>query len=214
MTKSLDNESVRQAAIDWFVRLQGEASLADWTDFRTWLEADRAHAEAYDAVETIWVEVESPSVARPAEARPATGVVVPFRARIDRRSLWLGAAAAAAVAAAVVTSQLTAPPPAVLYTTGPGQTRVVTLAEGSRLTLGAGTRIEVRLSPARRDVELAEGEASFDVTHRPDRPFIVTVGARQVRVLGTEFNIFHRAGDLVVTVRRGLVSVAEHDRDQ
>lgn len=213
MITEADIDDIGQAAIDWFVRLQGDASLATWTHFQAWLEASPAHAAAYDAVEAIWIDVEASTPSREPEAKLSGAVVLPFRNRPSRRNLWLGAAAAAAVVAALVTARLSAPA-VQTYTTDRGQTRALTLADGSRLTLGTATRIQVRFTKRQRDVVLIDGEASFDVAHQPDHPFTVAVGEHQVRVLGTEFNILHRAGDLIVTVRRGLVSVAGDDREQ
>jgi transmembrane sensor len=66
----------------------------------------------------------------------------------------------------------------------------------------------VRLAPATRHVALVRGEAAFDVAHDPARPFLVAVGDRTVRVVGTEFNVKRQSGQVRVTVRRGVVAVA------
>lgn len=213
MTQSPDIDAVHQAAVDWFVRLQTEPDLATWRAFQTWLEADVAHLAAYDAVEAVWVDIEDPIFVREPETAPS--VVVPIRRQPTRRNLWIGAAAmAAAVVVAVVLSPQLVTPSYDVYETALGKTRAIVLADGSHLMLGSATRLQVRLSKARREVILVQGEASFDVAHQPGRPFVVTVGPHQVSVLGTEFNILRRAGQIVVTVRRGVVSVAEHGRDQ
>ncbi len=211
MTKPA-NDPIQQAAVDWFVRLQGEASLEDWTAFQAWLEATPAHAAAYQIVETLWVELEDESLAEPmAAATPDNVVALPQRQQRPKgRWLWVSGAAAAAAAAAVVLAlapQLMAPS-FTDYATQRGQTREIALADGSRLTLGSATALRVRLSPKQRDVTLVEGEASFDIAHEADRPFVIGVADRQVRVLGTEFNILSHANRLAVTVRRGVVAVS------
>lgn len=215
MTDTANTDPIQQAASDWFARLQGDAGLEDWTAFQAWLEADPAHAAAYDRVEALWVELED----LPADGIPAPAAldvtpenVVPFASRPKppaRRWVWTGlvtTAAAAAVAVAVL-PQLTRPT-FTDYATKRGETREVTLADGSRLTLGGATTLRVRLTRAQRDVTLVDGEASFDVAHLEDRPFVVVAGDREVRVLGTEFNILNHDDRLAVTVRRGLVSVS------
>ena len=58
---------------------------------------------------------------------------------------------------------------------------------------------------------MADSEAAFDVAHDPKRPFLITAGEREVRVVGTEFNLRHRGGDLALTVRRGVVEVRPVD---
>jgi transmembrane sensor len=54
---------------------------------------------------------------------------------------------------------------------------------------------------------MGEGEAVFDVAHDPARPFVITAGDRNVRVVGTRFDVRRRNGKLSVTVERGLVEV-------
>jgi transmembrane sensor len=216
MTEPVHQDPIQQAATDWFAKLQGDAALEDWTAFQTWLEADPAHAAAYDVVEAMWVDLEDLPAndieIAPALEAPFAANVAPLRRRAPntmRRNLLtgLGVAAAAAVVALAVTPQLTRPT-FTDYSTGRGETREVALADGSRLTLGGDTTLRVHLGRKQRDVTLVDGEASFDVAHMENRPFVVAVGQREVRVLGTEFNILSHADRLAVTVRRGLVAVS------
>lgn len=211
MTPSSPPDPMQQAAVDWFVRLQGDADVETWTAFQAWLEADPAHARAYDAVEGLWVDLDETPPPTVADEIPSDNVValVPRAARPRRTGLWLGAAGAIAAALALaIALPLLLKPGFTDYATRRGETRVVALADGSRLTLGAATTVRVRLTPGERDVALVDGEAAFDVAHEPARPFVVTAGDREVRVLGTEFNILSHADRLAVTVRRGLVAVS------
>jgi transmembrane sensor len=93
------------------------------------------------------------------------------------------------------------------YAAATGQTRQVALADGSRVWLNAETHLRARLGRRGRQVELADGEAVFDVTHDPARPFEITVGDRDVRVVGTQFDLRRRDGQITLTVRRGVVEV-------
>lgn len=211
MTESVHQDPIQQAAADWFAKLQGDAALEDWTAFQAWLEADPEHAATYEAVEAVWLDLED-LPANDVDSAPLAGNVVPLRPRpanTPRRGLLigLGVAVAAAVVALVVTPQLMGPS-FTDYATQRGETREVALADGSRLTLGSSTSLRVRLGWQQRDVTLVDGEASFDVAHLESRPFVVAVGEREVRVLGTEFNILSHAGRFAVSVRRGLVAVS------
>ncbi|HWU15268.1 MAG TPA: FecR/PupR family sigma factor regulator, partial [Caulobacter sp.] len=97
MTESVPHDPIQQAAIDWFAKLQGEPALEDWTTFQAWLEADPAHAAAYDRVEAMWIELDDVpandvETAPTAEARLAANVV-PLRSRLQagtRRGLLAG----------------------------------------------------------------------------------------------------------------------------
>jgi transmembrane sensor len=210
MTEPLSRDSIQQAAADWFARLQGDARLEDWTAFQSWLEAAPEHASAYEAVEAVWLDLEDlPATAL--KTAPLAADVVPLRPRSigpARRGLLLGfgVAAAAAIVVLALTPRLMGPS-YTDYATRRGETREITLADGSRLNLGGATTLRVRLGRQQRDVTLLDGEASFDIAHLENRPFVVAVGTREVRVLGTEFNILSHTGRLAVSVRRGLVAV-------
>jgi transmembrane sensor len=94
------------------------------------------------------------------------------------------------------------------FRTAVGQTRTVTLRDGSRITLNTGTRVEVTYLPERREVFLAQGEASFDVAPDEARPFYVFAARRQFEAIGTKFNV--RAVSPVnaeLTVTEGEVKV-------
>lgn len=85
--------------------------------------------------------------------------------------------------------------------------RVVALADGSRLAVGAGSNVDVRLGKDRREVVLDRGQAFFEVAHDPARPFYVIAGRAEIRVTGTRFDV-RRVGDNVqVSVLDGRVEV-------
>ncbi|RZJ24381.1 MAG: iron dicitrate transport regulator FecR, partial [Haliea sp.] len=93
------------------------------------------------------------------------------------------------------------------YSTGRAELRQATLPDGSRLHLNAETALGVTLYRQRRSVELASGEARFDVAHRPDVPFVVSTPSGTVEVIGTVFSVAERNGLLSVTVEQGRVRV-------
>lgn len=214
-------DPIRQTAADWFARLRDDADLDAWTDFQTWLEADPTHRLAYEEVEALWLDLEDPAaeaLLATAAAAPSTGAkaleprsnVTSLKPRSRRPLPWLiaGGAIAASIAVLLLAPRWlpTAPTD---YVTAKGEVRAVTLADGSRLTLGADTRVSVTMRAGRRDVILADGQAAFDVVHKPDSPFVVALGDQRVRVIGTEFNISRHEGRTAVTVRRGVVAVAQ-----
>lgn len=216
-------DPIRQAATDWFARLRDDADLDAWTDFQTWLEADPAHRLAYEDVEALWLDLEDPAVEAllaTATATPSTptdtraleprSTVAAFKPRSRRPVPWLiaGGAIAASIAILLLASRWLPSAPTD-YVTTKGEVRAVNLADGSRLTLGADTRVSVTMRAGRRDVILADGQAAFDVVHKPGSPFVVALGDQRVRVIGTEFNISRHEGRTAVTVRRGVVAVAQ-----
>jgi transmembrane sensor len=81
------------------------------------------------------------------------------------------------------------------------------LADGSRVTLNTDSTIEVTLLKARRDVRLVRGEALFEVTHDPARPFVVRAGNALLSDVGTQFNVEMRSNGTTVAVVEGRVAV-------
>jgi transmembrane sensor len=94
-----------------------------------------------------------------------------------------------------------------IIATTAGERREVTLADGSKIHLNTNTQIAVNLNGRDRSVALEKGEALFDVVRDPARPFDVAVGDRNVRVVGTAFNVLRHDGRITVTVERGAVDV-------
>ncbi|MVM28539.1 DUF4974 domain-containing protein [Spirosoma sp. HMF4905] len=86
----------------------------------------------------------------------------------------------------------------------------VQLADGSRVDLQKESKLRYRtdLAGAQREVYLT-GEAFFDVTKNPKKPFIVYANGLITKVLGTSFRIkaLADAPTVTVTVRTGRVSV-------
>lgn len=200
-----------EAAAQWFARLNDEAAdEADWLAFEAWLAADAAHGQAYAHLERIWVDLDhmAPEAIEALGGPAAPIPLAPRRAaRRPRTWLYAGAGLAAGLAVAVVGVANWPQTPTQSYAAAAGQTRQVALADGSKVWLNAETQVRARLGRHVRQVELAEGEAAFDVTHDPQRPFEITVGDRDVRVVGTQFDLRRRDGQITLTVRRGTVEV-------
>jgi transmembrane sensor len=193
------------AAAGWVARLQGDqAGESDWLAFESWLEESPSHAPAYDRALALWHELDrhAPALKRRLAAPPAR----------PRWPLLAGGALAAALALGWVLHSAGPTGPAVeLYRTLAGERKTAALADGSHIELDGASVLSVSLSAAERRVAMQEGEAIFDVAHDADRPFVITVGDRRIRVVGTEFDVRRRGDDLSVTVRRGIVEVTPLD---
>lgn len=91
------------------------------------------------------------------------------------------------------------------YSTTLGSVRTVLLSDGSQATLGSDSRIRVALSRGERHIDLVQGEAYFEVSKDPKRPFVVIAGDRQVVAVGTRFAVRRDSADLRVVVTEGTV---------
>jgi len=91
------------------------------------------------------------------------------------------------------------------YSTGIGEQRTIALLDGSTVELNARSSLRVHLSAGQRDVTLLEGQALFRVAKDARRPFVVRAGDAQVRAVGTEFDVYRKQSETVVTVVEGRV---------
>lgn len=197
-------EDMRAQAADWLVRLR-HGGDRDWEAFADWLAEDPAHATAYDeveqmdlAIETLlpdlqWLEAANDHDAEPMEV-----------ARSSRHWLFAGGALAACLAAAVVvlTPQLFSSRYDVA--TRPGETHIVNLDAGTRITLNGDTKMTFdRKDP--RFAALYVGEAVFEVRHDSNRPFRLLVGDNVVQDAGTIFSVVRETAEVRVAVAEGRV---------
>jgi transmembrane sensor len=93
------------------------------------------------------------------------------------------------------------------YQVVPSSARVLTLADGSRVDLRDNSEVSTDFTPATRRLRLLRGEAHFQVTKNPQRPFIVSVGGVSVRAVGTAFDIQTGKDQIEVVVSEGKVRV-------
>jgi ferric-dicitrate binding protein FerR (iron transport regulator) len=104
------------------------------------------------------------------------------------------------------------------YTTAYGQTRPVTLPDGSEVLMNANSRLRVPAAWSAngpREVWL-EGEAFFKVARKMNAApantssrFVVHTGQVDVEVLGTRFNVTNRRGQTTVILNEGKVKLEE-----
>lgn len=93
---------------------------------------------------------------------------------------------------------------------------LITLSDGSKVYLNAGSSLHYpkQFSATSRDVQLT-GEAFFDIKSEADRPFIVSTGSTQIKVLGTSFNVNQgENGKLAVALVSGKVRVNDEKGNQ
>lgn len=203
--------TVANAALAWVVRLSdADVSDSDHRAFDAWLVESPVHGEAY------------------ADALGAYSAAGELKDKFLRagfttspRPIWRHAAitwAAGAAAVLVVTIALvTATPPAEApfepeFATQIAQIRSVTLDDGTEVTLGARSQMDLRFSDSARRVRLAPGEAFFHVAHDSSRPFYVEVDDTEVRVVGTQFDVKSVCGAVRVSVTGGIVQVGQRTK--
>jgi transmembrane sensor len=227
------NSQIYEEASVWFVEMRaGDVDAAGRQRFDAWVRKSPEHLRAYLEISEIWDDAplvdEAQTVtadALIAKARAGAEVVL-FGGRsvngpapeVSRppllpraRGRWAAAAAVGAIAcglAALLGYQHFRAPE---YSTGIGEQRVLTLADGTRVELNSRTRLTIRFTDERRDVELNEGQAMFTVAKDARRAFVVLSRNLAVRAVGTAFDVNQQGTNTTVTVVDGRVAVGAAD---
>lgn len=190
------DEAIRDAAAAWAVRT-GDAQFEDWDAFTAWLEADPAHARAYDVVMGA---VADAAEALPAVPQPANDAIRPSWTR--RR--WFGGAIAASLAVVVAVGVWNVRGGSYTIETGPGETRVIALDGGGQIAVAGNTRLVLDRDDPRL-ASLERGQALFTIEHDPSAPFRLTVGEDTLVDVGTVFDVTHTPERMVLAVSEGAV---------
>lgn len=210
------DETRREEAGLWCARLaDGGLSAAEQQAFETWLDQSPANRTLLDATVRTWQALEeadgSPElIAMRAEALEGVR-------RSQQRRWARGAVGGRRVGLALAASILMTVAAAFTwswwmpdhYQTGIGERRVVSLTDGSKLSLDAATRVDVRYRGDRRELWLRQGRAKFAVAHDPLRAFSVAAAGKVVVATGTEFSVELLQQQVRVVLYEGRVAVLE-----
>jgi transmembrane sensor len=211
-------ETVRLAqAAAWRFRLT-ENPLETALEFEAWL-ADPANMAAWEQVSSIWnylgENANEPELlaARQYALRDANRP----RTLQKTRSSWINALTVVAATVLLCTviwgaiEWLQRPDD---YRALLGERRVVTLLDGSKISLDSDSEVTVRYTNHSRELHLLYGQARFDVAHDVTRPFSVLAGNQKVIATGTSFNIDMTEQKVLVTLIEGHVVVVDQDTNR
>jgi transmembrane sensor len=194
---------IRAEAALWVTRLHGphrDSTLE--SGFRRWLADDPRHAAAFELATDAWQRSGNVATSLPMRSEQ----LAPRFPRLRFASTVL---ASTAIACMIVFTALHFLRDGT-FATDPGEQRILTLSDGTQVTMNANSRLLVQFDSHVRRVVLAEGEASFDVTKHQVRPFSVVIGDRKVVALGTSFMVRRdepSGSAFTVTLLEGRVAV-------
>lgn len=199
-----DQNPIRDAALGWALRI-GEPEFADWDGFTTWLEANPAHARAYDAVQAALDEAAALTPEASAKIEPELSAANDNPPGwLIRHRVWLGGAIAAALVLATTFLFGLWPQGETLYATAPGETRMIAMADGTTVALSGGSRLAVTDARAAR---LEAGQALFTIRHDEADPFVLDAGGTRLVDAGTVFDVRLAGASLDVAVAEGAVII-------
>lgn len=210
-----NSSAIRTQAAEWFAKLQSPRCNDEIRqEFSRWLNANPQHELAYEQCRALWLISDDLrgdadlqrelDAARQRIAGLRTGISGKIHSHLKPRWRSLGQMAAA-ILVALVFVYTTGQKAPTEYTTYIGEQRIVQLADGSSVTLNTNTKLSVDYNRNQRLIHLYHGEAYFNVSKDPSRPFEVKAGKSVVRAVGTEFNVALLNQAVNVDVAEGVV---------
>jgi transmembrane sensor len=215
--------SAGDSAVEWHERLHRDKVPEDvQRAFERWLAVSPTNRQAYESVDRAWTALrgaaESPQILA---LRHETALRLTRRTSAHTRP-WRWTVAAAAMIGVIAISLWVYPLdrpviPSLLtslrdtnhqrYQTATGERLAFGLSDGSQVTLDTQSELNIDFSPRERRVQLARGQAFFEVAKDSSRPFVVVTRDRQFVAVGTAFDVRLDADQVKITMVEGTVRV-------
>ena len=205
---------MHEEAAAWVAQLDGRAAAADErARFDDWIGRSPTHAAAYEEALRTWRDL---AAMRESEQYRALLGKPTLRERMVsglRAPRWVAVAVGTATVVAIAWLAISLDALPFMHrptqvATQVAEVRETTLPDGTRVVLGAESRLNFEVTPRMRRAAVVGGDAYFEVAHDAARPFTVSIDDVQVRVVGTQFEIRRRSGEVSVAVAEGTVDVS------
>ncbi|WP_166335550.1 FecR family protein [Sphingobacterium chungjuense] len=179
-------------------------ALRQWLSFLAKKPLPHSQDEQEAIREKMWLHIEEATRTADYE-EPKTGN--------NHISIWSAATAAAASLLLTFGLYHFFQPEHLIYQTGAGETKHITLADGSTIILEENSQMEVGpefQSDTARTIHLVTGQVFFQVQKDASRPFRIKGPAMQTEVLGTSFRIRSYENESLwhIAVKTGKVAVS------
>ncbi|WP_454886906.1 FecR family protein [Sphingomonas oryzagri] len=192
---------IDDVACQWAARVERGLDDAERISLEEWIHVDRRHRGALLRAQAALSLLDRGRALSPADDQPANAGPVPDRRRFLQ---YGGGAIAAAITGGIGLSMWPKGRP---ISTGIGEIRRMPLGDGSVAVVNSGSRLRVAFTRDARDIDLAEGEAWFEVAKNRARPFTVHAGTMRVQAVGTAFDVRRRDAGSEVVVTEGTVKL-------
>jgi len=201
VTQSANAVEAEALAAEWLEkRTHGDWEEADQIEFDAWLQASLAHRIAYLRLEDAWHFADRLSALK--LTQPITRENHTGRFKFARNAI----AACLVIGAGLLAARSYMTTPAEkAYATSIGDSKRLTLADGTQIELNTDTRVRIDHDGDTRKVWLDRGEAYFQVKHDPAHPFVVMANGHRLLDIGTKFLVRRDQEKLHVSVLEGKV---------
>lgn len=184
--------------------LKQTEALRQWLSFLAKKPLPHSQEEREAIRDKMWLHIEEATYTADHD-EPIT--------RNNRISIWSAATTAAASLLLTFGLYHFFQPERLIYQTGAGETKHITLADGSTILLEENSQVEVGSdfqSDTARTIHLVTGQVFFQVQKDASRPFRIKGSAMQTEVLGTSFRIRSYENESLwhIAVKTGKVAVS------
>lgn len=202
--------SEREKISQWILHEKYEQSTAEQTsETEVWLDKKPERRQEADALDAIWNDDCFTAALKQYETNQQNHQQNSQKSDHKSSTLWYGSIAASVVLTlGILLFRSVDVSEPVYFNTQKLQTAHQLLDDGSRLEISAASQVLVKYSAAERHIDLVEGEAQFNVSKDPTRPFVVETRHATLQALGTVFNVDQRRDSTELTVLEGRVEVA------
>lgn len=223
-----NNEKYKRLIIRW---LQGEATPVEQERAERWVNSSEENRRLFDTYKDLLLLTTLNTPTYDTEAawgkvkeriNKSKGLIIDPKPRVDIPRIFRFAAPAIAAVLLIgvgVFSLMKRTPEIIKFANNNEMAALLQLPDGSNLSLNAYSIVNYpeKFRGNTREIDLV-GEAYFEISHNPERPFIVHAEGLDIKVTGTSFNVKTiNAGEFVeVSVNTGSVEVypAAHDANE
>jgi len=224
-----DRKRIQEDTAAWLSRIDRGLTDTERAGLDSWLQSDQRHIAAFLELAKAWDKLE--------DLGALSGLVElpPPKTRGVAKSMRFGVAAALIgvaifglsvlirdsasdttqnelISASSVTSRQAKPDrtgASLVFQTGVGEQRRISLVDGTVVSMNTRSTLRVSFDKALRRVDLQDGEATFEVAHDTERPFIVEASGKTIRAVGTIFTVRAKSkSNVSVIVTEGRVAVS------
>jgi transmembrane sensor len=213
--------SVNEQAAEWFIRLRDrDLTMVDRRKFVRWLKQSPSHIAEFMRLCQLYGRVKRAKVPTLTPEKVESSVITLGQrdvALVEKRPPGFFSLRGVRFAAAACCLALVGVIANIALSSNTIETRIsewrkVQLADGSRVSVGPDTLLQVSYGDDIRRIHLRRGEALFEVAKDASRPFIVDAGGAVARAVGTRFGVERRNNSVLVTVNEGKVAVVRADQ--
>ncbi len=209
-------DDIAAQAADWIVQLTADdekTRARACSDFEAWKRQDVRHAQAAAKLQGVLDSLDAISSTSKGHTRPAHTAIrtaisdYKTSRRIKKTTIAIAMVCLCAMPVWMLSHTETAHSLMADMRTATGQRQTQTLSDGTKMTLGSQSAVDISFDAVSRTVNLVTGEILVEVAKDPLRPFVINTREGSIRALGTRFVVERQDEVTTLTMLESAVVV-------